>query len=587
MSTNYSIDFLEQIRAYYRSRQGNQVLLTGNIWDVYRSPDDADQYLNLMELLTGFLRDKMVLIVFDITKGVQFINDQELVLFQDFYARFGTSRNTEQERKRWLIQQIRESMVYPILALSLLREFSKVIRTYRFHQNNDFDVFKHKPFCFIIRYTETLLPPGPLDRLSENDRQKVTLIRDWFSDREFTESSDLVVLVSDTLAEINQKIKDLPHLLSVSIPYPDLDERKRYIRKLYHDYRDDITLKESQKSLAHLTAGLRLRGIEDVFLDAAHRKEYVDRDSVISKVNQVLTKQIGDFIEILKPAHTMKDVLGNQLLKQKLTALKKRLKSFDPQIVPSGILVSGPNGVGKTFIFVALAAESGRIPVMLKNLRSKWFGETDAIFEKINHVLRALGNVLIIVDEADTAFGGRGEQSHETEQRLFGNVLKMMSETKNRGKIVWILLTARPDKLEPDFKRPGRCGLHIPVFDPTGQDRTEFLEHVLKKANVNLKEFNDHQKSTLDQLTANYSGADFQEMSSELLAIRKVSAKQLIADDILTFIQDWQPADISTKRKLQTLHALLHCSYRSLLPLEFKDYSHEMIEKEIQNLNYL
>jgi len=579
--------FLEAIRAYYRSRQGNQVLLTGNIWDIYQSQAAADQYSNLIELLTDFLREKMIIVIFDITKGIQFFNQEQGNLFVEFYSRFGTARSNDQERRRWIIQQLQESMVYPIMALSLLREISKVIRTYRLCDNTEFDLLKTRPFCFIIRYAETLLPPAPLDKLSENDRQKVTLIRDWFSDRDFSGSSDLVILISDTHAEVNQKIKDIPHLLTVTVPYPDFDDRKRYIRMLYHEHKDNIRLKESQNSLAHLTAGLRLRGITDVFLDAAHRRDEIDRERIISKVNQVLTRQIGDYIEILSPDHTMKDVLGNRLLKQKLMALKSRLKSFDPDIVPSGILVSGSNGVGKTFIFVALAAESGRLPVILKNLRSKWFGETDAIFEKINHVLRALGNVLILVDEADTAFGGRGENTHETEQRLFGNVLKMMSDTANRGKIVWILLTARPDKLEPDFKRPGRCGLHIPVFDPEGKDRDEFIDLVLKKAKIDPNTFSVTEQETLKQITINYSAADFKEMSSELLALKKVSDTALAAEHVLTFIKDWRPADISQKRRLQTLQAILHCSYKSLLPSEFTDYTPDMIEHEIKELSLL
>ncbi|MBN2382665.1 ATP-binding protein [bacterium] len=585
MSARPTPAFLETIRAYYRSRQGNQILLTGNIWDIYQHPDDADRYINLIELLTGFLRDKMIVIIFDITKGIQFHQESEFEQFLDFYSRFGTARSTDQERRRWLVQQMRESMVYPLLGLSLLREFSKVVRTYRFHENNDFALFKNKPFCFIIRYAETVLPPIPLDKLSETDRQKVTLVRDWFSDRDFTESSDLCLLISDTNAEINQKIKDLPHLMSETVPYPDLEERKRYIRLLSRDYKEDVRMKETQTALAQMTAGLRLQGIEDVFLEAAHLRNQIDREAVINKVNQVLTRQIGDHIEILKPGHTLKDVLGNKLLKEKLKHLKARLKSFDPLIVPSGILVSGPNGVGKTFIFVALAAESGRIPVILKNLRSKWFGETDAIFEKINHVLRALGNVLIMVDEADTAFGGRGEQSHETEQRLFGNVLKMMSDTDNHGKIVWILLTARPDKLEPDFKRPGRCGLHIPVFDPEGQDRTEFIDFVLKKAKIDLKDFSESERLVLEQITRNYSGADFNEMASELKALTRLSSTPLAPSHVLDFIQDWRPADISQKRRLQTLQAMCHCSYKSLLPQEFKDFTPDMLEQEIKLLS--
>lgn len=578
--------FLESIRAYYRSKQTNQLVLCGNIWDVFHHPLHKDSMVNLGELLADFLKEKMIIINVDITRGIQFLNDEERIQFEDFYAKWGTARATEAERRRWFQQRLQESMIYPILALNTLREFCSVVRAYRVHENSDFSLLKLKPLCIVIRYAETFFPAGPLARLAENDRQKVTIVRDWFSDRNFLESSELVLLVADTVADINQKIRDLPHVFSINIPYPDFDERRTYIKALYNTYKDRIKMKESQKSLAILTAGLRLNGIEDIFLDAAHRKDEVDRRAVINKVNQVLTKQIGDYIEILEPSHSLADVLGNTALKVKLKELKKRFKSFDPAVVPSGILVSGPNGVGKTFIWVAVAGESGRIPVILKNLRSKWFGETDAVFERITNVLRALGNVIILVDEADTAFGGRSEQSHETEQRLFGNVLKMMSDTKNRGKIIWILLTARPDKLEPDFKRPGRCGLHLPVFDPSGKDREEFIDFILRPVDIKLSSFSLEERQELDRLTLYYSGADFKELSSELLALRKMNPKEFNASDIVTFIRDWIPGDISDKRRLQALYAVLHCSYKSLLPPEFCDTTRDDIEKQISQLRY-
>ena len=41
---------------------------------------------------------------------------------------------------------------------------------------------------------------------------------------------------------------------------------------------------------------------------------------------------------------------------------------------------------------------------------------------------------------------------------------KEMSEPSNRGRIVWVLATSRPDLIEVDLKRPGRVDVKLPLF---------------------------------------------------------------------------------------------------------------------------
>ena len=84
--------------------------------------------------------------------------------------------------------------------------------------------------------------------------------------------------------------------------------------------------------------------------------------------------------------------------------------------------------------------------------------------------------MLIFVDEADTQFGGVGADAHETERRLTGKIQAMMSDPALRGRVVWLLITARIHRLSPDIRRPGRAGdLIIPILDPEGPDRREFI----------------------------------------------------------------------------------------------------------------
>ena len=53
--------------------------------------------------------------------------------------------------------------------------------------------------------------------------------------------------------------------------------------------------------------------------------------------------------------------------------------------------------------------------------------------------------------------------------RVYGMLAKEMSDTRNRGKILWVFATSRPDLLEVDLKRQGRLDVHIPLFPPDAE----------------------------------------------------------------------------------------------------------------------
>ena len=255
----------------------------------------------------------------------------------------------------------------------------------------------------------------------------------------------------------------------------------------------------------------------------------------------------------------------------------------DPSLAPVGILVAGPNGVGKTFIFEAWAASCNRLVIVLKNLRSMYFGQTDQVFEKLRNVLEALGNVIVFIDEADTMFGKPGPNTHETEARLFGNLIRMMGDPRNRGRIVWIMLTARPDNLAPDLKRSGRCGLHLPVFDPEGDDRRDYIDTILRRAGYDPTQLSAEDRRALEERTADLSPADFNELLVELRAEKHLSG-ELTFNGILDVVGELMPGQIADQRRVQTLNAYLECSRRSLVPLSLGDRTRGEIEEELREL---
>src|SRR5690606_1499359 len=92
--------------------------------------------------------------------------------------------------------------------------------------------------------------------------------------------------------------------------------------------------------------------------------------------------------------------------------------------------------------------------------------------------------VVVIVDEADAALGTRqAEGDSGTSARVFGMIASQMGDTRYLGKIVWMLLTSRPDLLPIDLKRQGRAEVHIPLFYPETAEESAQMFQVLARKN--------------------------------------------------------------------------------------------------------
>ena len=207
------------------------------------------------------------------------------------------------------------------------------------------------------------------------------------------------------------------------------------------------------------------------------------------------------------------------------------------------------------------------VVLVIKNIRSQWFGQTDVLFERLRRVLHALSKVLIFIDEADTQLGGVGADAHPTERRLTGRIQAMMSDPQLRGRVAWLLVTARIHLLSPDLRRPGRAGdLIIPVLDPEGKDVDEFLNWIIQP--VLGKKPSADQLQSLKNATASYSAAGYASLRSELKAKSASSGGRLSFETILEIVRDHLPPAITATRRYQTLQALINCTRRSLLPEE-------------------
>ena len=172
-------------------------------------------------------------------------------------------------------------------------------------------------------------------------------------------------------------------------------------------------------------------------------------------------------------------------LKLDLMRVAKAIKAGQTTRVPMGIMFVGPMGTGKTYVAEAFAAESGLTCLKFKNFRERWVGSTEGNLEKILDVVEGLGHVLLIIDEADRSMGNSADGDGGTTSRVIARLKEFMSDTSHRGRVVMMMMTNRPDKLDADLKRPGRFDLKIPFFFPAdAETRTAILGASARKNKV-------------------------------------------------------------------------------------------------------
>ena len=136
-----------------------------------------------------------------------------------------------------------------------------------------------------------------------------------------------------------------------------------------------------------------------------------------------------------------------------------------------------------------------------------------------------------------------------------------MSDPRLRGKVVWLLMTARIHLLSPDIRRPGRVGdLIIPILDPEGEDKEAFLQWMVGP--VYDGELAGDELKKLSKVTQGYSSAGYASLRSEFSA----HGSDMTVDQMLELIHDHIPPAIGKTRRYQTLQALVNCTRRSLLP---------------------
>jgi hypothetical protein len=593
----FKYDFYTRFAKILNSGQSRSIVMYGNVSDLYW---DGEKYLPFIPFMLKKTEPaNRIQIVYELNGPIR-ISEEDKKLLRDCWIKWkigidvndlilknlrsdiknikkGVAEKSEEEKfGKQFDDYMNRAIIKSGQALEFMRQMCICSRECPIEEEKEDGTKTKRSLLFFIEGADMLLPAGKGDVSSLTDAQlrRIFIVQDWFSEAEFVNGRDSVCFVAESPSLIHERISKMPQVMSVEVPSPDTEKRAHYIEKFckFNEW-DKKDVWDDRGSLSVATAGLSIHALRQLLIGAKYEKIPLTYSVVIDKVEEFIKSQLGeDVVEFMKPEHSLKDVVGATRVKEFIkNYLIKKFTTTDKKKAISGCAVAGSIGSGKTFIFVGMAAELGMVVLVLKNLRSQWFGGTDLIFERLKRVLTVLEKVCILLDEADTQFGGVGAGEHATERRLTGKIQGMMSDTKLKGKIIWLLMTARINLLSADIRRPGRAGdLIIPIFDPEGDDRKEFVEWALKSSVEGKPE--EEKKSIYDAidsiLPSTYSAASFASLMSYLADYEKDDMTQ---QHIIDLVQDLIPADIGKTREYQKLQALINCTRKSLLPPEYHD----------------
>lgn len=341
--------------------------------------------------------------------------------------------------------------------------------------------------ALVVDYADLVFPAGDPGHLSLSQQSTLVTLLRWAKDPVFLDSNLTVVLIAENLAQLNKALVESPYIGRVEIKLPDEAERLQYIEDRFAEHPELAEASQIESpQFSKLTGGLSRVNLDHVTSQARANKFPITADYVSKMKRELIEKECFGMLEFLTSDHGLDTVCGHAPQKAWLRADARLIREGRTDALPMGYLICGPVGTGKSFMAQCFTHDIGIPCVRLKNFRSQWYGATEANWQKILSVLKAAGPVGVVIDEADAAVGDRSS-GHEVSNRVFSMLATEMGDTRNRGHILWFLLTSRPDLLPVDIKRQGRAEIHIPLFYPhSAKERRQMREILVKKCGLDL-----------------------------------------------------------------------------------------------------
>jgi len=429
-----------------------------------------------------------------------------------------------------------------------------------------------KKIALAIDFAETLAPAGDIAGMSGEDRNSLVILKRWATNPAFLHADVTICLIAENQIELNPGIVQHPGVASIAIPMPDESERLEFVQRQLTDTPLPADSDVTPVTLAKLGAGLKRVQIQTLISQAVQNRQPLTQKFLAQRKKELIEAESGGLLEFVASRFDLSMVAGSDQAKRKLQDAAAAIRAGRTDVLPMGYVICGPVGTGKTFLTTCFAGEVGIPAVTLKNFRSMWQGVTEGNLERVLNLLKVMSPIAVIVDEADAQLGNRASSGDSgVSNRVFAQIAQFMGNTELRGKVIWFLLTCRPDLLPVDLKRQGRAEEHIALFYPeTDEERLAMLRAMQKKTGTQLSS-TEAEKFFLEH-RGRLSGADIEAVLTRARMKSALENEESVGvDDLKSALEDFIPPSYPTEIELQHLVAVLECTSKKLLPEKYRE----------------
>jgi AAA+ superfamily predicted ATPase len=540
-------------------------LIHGNIHDVFPTPAGYEPLKGY--LMRRLFPERAWVLFYDIGDGLSFGSADTQKRFFEWLELFDSVEGTNYR------------------ATGLPRSFTQLaplLRRFFLAAADDKKVAKG--VTLVVDFPEKIIPAAEESSASQDERMALVALLKWAASPELRHADVGVILAAESAGELHSDILQSPHVAQVRIDLPGMEERGAFLRAELDEKQSDIPVDQ----LAARTSGLSLLRIRHLLAEAIKNGKRITSEHVTAAKKRLIEEYCQGLVRFKdpKPGVTLDLVATHGAAKAKLREIARLIREAKNDVVERGILVPGRVGVGKSFLIDCFAAECGLPVLELGDFRSKWVGDTERQQARILMTIRALGPVIVVVDEADAVFGNRSSDGDSgVSTRVFAAFAAHLGDSSLRGRELWVAMTSRPDLLAIDMKRQGRFGMALPLFAAQGPDEVEALFRVI----MGMKKLvitDEHVAFIREKLGAKaLTGSDVESVVTRakeraVLAERTELDRADIADAVDSFIDPLDPRLL----RLQEVAAILACSDKRYLPPAYRELDRAELGAEFELL---